>query len=380
MEYKEVKCPVCERFLKSEDDIVVCPKCGAPYHRACYFEKGSCIFIDLHEKNEAWKPAFTEPPQAPDTASEPKDKICPRCGRINAHSALFCDICSFSLSGSPQEHQNSAYNREMPPNPYRDNDPYSQAPFGGSPYQQNPYGQNPYGQQQGPYQPPFNGAPMGGMPMTFGIDPLGGYQKDELIDENVTAEEMAAVVKQNTPYYMNVLRFSRLYGRRKFNFSACLLSGAWLLYRKDYKKGALFTILFLLFTLAETYLSLAWISPMLFEAFGAMGIDITQGYNYMQMFEVVQHLMVEEPNFMLLSMVYSFASIGRLVVMVVCGFNGNRWYLDHCIKTVKKVKAEPVTNGNVLEALSEKGGINTPIAICLIVCYLLITYLPAFLL
>ncbi len=28
-----IKCPVCGKAFTDEDDIVVCPKCGAPYHR-----------------------------------------------------------------------------------------------------------------------------------------------------------------------------------------------------------------------------------------------------------------------------------------------------------------------------------------------------------
>ena len=37
-------------------------------------------------------------PDAPNTASELKDKECPNCGTLNAHSALFCNICGTSLT------------------------------------------------------------------------------------------------------------------------------------------------------------------------------------------------------------------------------------------------------------------------------------------
>ena len=29
-------CPVCEQEFTDNDDIVVCPDCGTPYHRACW--------------------------------------------------------------------------------------------------------------------------------------------------------------------------------------------------------------------------------------------------------------------------------------------------------------------------------------------------------
>ena len=41
MNYMGKPCPVCSRTFREEDDIVVCPKCGAPYHRECYEEKGA---------------------------------------------------------------------------------------------------------------------------------------------------------------------------------------------------------------------------------------------------------------------------------------------------------------------------------------------------
>ena len=40
LDYTHIKCPVCGDTFKEDDDIVVCPQCGAPYHRACYQEKG----------------------------------------------------------------------------------------------------------------------------------------------------------------------------------------------------------------------------------------------------------------------------------------------------------------------------------------------------
>ncbi len=33
MDYKGCKCASCHKVLKEGDDIVICPECGAPYHR-----------------------------------------------------------------------------------------------------------------------------------------------------------------------------------------------------------------------------------------------------------------------------------------------------------------------------------------------------------
>ncbi|MBR1725011.1 MAG: hypothetical protein IJ723_08375, partial [Ruminococcus sp.] len=50
------KCIVCGEAFAEHDDIVVCPDCGTPYHRACWQEKGSCINDELHSSQQTWQP------------------------------------------------------------------------------------------------------------------------------------------------------------------------------------------------------------------------------------------------------------------------------------------------------------------------------------
>lgn len=59
--YVGLKCPVCGKKFTADDDIVVCPVCGAPYHRACYQKVGACIFQDKHGTSEAWSPPKRTP-------------------------------------------------------------------------------------------------------------------------------------------------------------------------------------------------------------------------------------------------------------------------------------------------------------------------------
>ena len=56
MDYTGIKCPVCEKTFTKQDDVVVCPECGAPYHRECYQKEGHCIFEEKHQKGESWQP------------------------------------------------------------------------------------------------------------------------------------------------------------------------------------------------------------------------------------------------------------------------------------------------------------------------------------
>ncbi len=127
MDYTGLKCPVCGKPFGTDDDIVVCPECGAPYHRACYQQAGHCIFEDKHGTPDAWKP----PEQ---NAETDEGKACPRCGKKNAREALFCDQCGQPLSGAES-------NGPMPKGGYS---PY------GPPHNSTPPYQNPRRAQPAP--------------------------------------------------------------------------------------------------------------------------------------------------------------------------------------------------------------------------------------
>lgn len=70
---------------------------------------------------------------------------------------------------------------------------------------------------------------------------MGGANPAEFVADNVTYGDVSKVVQQNTAYYLSVFRNIKSFGRSKFNFSAFLFSGGWLLYRKQYKAGIITT-------------------------------------------------------------------------------------------------------------------------------------------
>lgn len=348
LDYTGIKCPVCGVPFAAGDDIVVCPQCGAPYHRACYQEKGQCVFEDLHKEGKAWEPPA--PPNAPDPRAEIKDQECPVCGTLNAHSALFCNVCGASLSGQPQQYNNS--------NPQR--------------------GQSsaPYGQQPPQTPPPFGG--FGGAVPPFSYDPMGGVSPAEPLDAGVTFGDASKLVKTNTAYYMPVFRYMKTTGRGKFNFTAFLFSGPWMLYRKQYRYGVPITILmFLLYTGFQCALYLG-AYPTLAALITQAGIDPTQltyltNAQYMAMAEAATSGQV------LLMMLPMLCAGAMLAVMLFVGFRGNKMYMLHCVRTARAVKAAPQDGdpGNTLDA---RGGVNVAAAVCTAVCYLLILNLPLWLL
>ncbi len=52
------KCPTCNNAFQDDDDIVVCPDCGTPHHRACYKENNKCGNHEKHSEGYQWEPTF----------------------------------------------------------------------------------------------------------------------------------------------------------------------------------------------------------------------------------------------------------------------------------------------------------------------------------
>ncbi len=337
LDYTGVKCPVCGIPFQTDDDIVVCPECGAPYHRECYQKEGRCIFPNLHEQGKDWEPPA--PPKVSDTSSEIKDRECPRCGVLNGHSALFCVHCGASLLGEPQQH--------------------NAGPARTSPGQTFPH--SPSGQAAGGY-----GAP------PFAFDPMGGVSPADVLDSGVTFGDASKLVKQNTNYYMPVFRYLNQTRRNKFNFSAFLFSGAWLLYRKQYKSGAVVTGL--MFAIYLLFLCTFWLVswPTLSALASQAGVDLTQTLTLTNEQILAMSSLLSQDLASYLKIILPFLCLGALLIfMIVIGVRGNKMYLKHCVRTVRLVKAEGC-DGDPNMTLDAKGGVNAAVSVCVTVCYVLI--------
>lgn len=91
MDYQGHKCVSCHKEFAEGDDIVVCPECGAPYHRACYEAEGHCVFSAKHGGGFEY-----EPPEGA-RARNGQQLVCPSCRRENPSGALFCEHCGHPL-------------------------------------------------------------------------------------------------------------------------------------------------------------------------------------------------------------------------------------------------------------------------------------------
>ena len=81
--YYGCPCEGCGRPLALTDDIVVCPDCGAPYHRECYEKLGRCIHTPAHGAGYEWKFPY----------KDEELRTCPSCGERTLRSETVCRCC-----------------------------------------------------------------------------------------------------------------------------------------------------------------------------------------------------------------------------------------------------------------------------------------------
>ena len=123
MRYTDIICAVCGKPFTENDDVVVCPVCGTPHHRACWASQGRCANEALHTQGFAWQfPADKDPLKkldeqkrqahspAPEFSFKNGEKVveCPHCGALNYENDAFCMKCRAPLkeqenvTGAPQ--------------------------------------------------------------------------------------------------------------------------------------------------------------------------------------------------------------------------------------------------------------------------------------
>ena len=85
--YYGCPCEGCGKPLTLQDDIVVCPDCGAPYHRVCYEKLGQCIHRPAHAAGCEWKFPY----------EESQLRTCPSCGERTLRDEETCRCCGAVL-------------------------------------------------------------------------------------------------------------------------------------------------------------------------------------------------------------------------------------------------------------------------------------------
>lgn len=110
--YTGAKCIICNKEFTENDDVVVCPECGTPYHRECYEKEGRCINEKLHEEKKSWTEDMS------DSDDENALKKCSQCGKMNKPHSIVCEQCGAFLVDGIDQNQGI-------PNPNMGNNPFT---------------------------------------------------------------------------------------------------------------------------------------------------------------------------------------------------------------------------------------------------------------
>ena len=315
MEFKGLKCPVCNKAFEDGEDIVVCPDCGAPHHRGCWEAENRCAFIDRHGEDFDYE---RDADNKSDTA------VCPVCGNENDRGAFYCSKCGAPLGMNSGQKNNQHYNQSQ----------NSATPFASA------------------------------------FDPMAGVNPDEDMG-GVKAGELAKYVSSNTQYFMRVFNKIKTFGRSRFSFCAFIFSGFYLLYRKMYKLGAIISAAVILMMITETYIQYSPAYTALSKAIESASADST---GYLSGYTAVlnAYLSLDFGN-QILIFVMTLCSSLRFILQIVVGIFANRWYFRHCRIQLKIIKE---SNENPSKAIETKGGVNPAPAISIGAIYAAVYIIP----
>ena len=320
-DYTNLLCPVCKEKFSPEDDIVVCPICGTPHHRACYAKEGRCANYEWHKENKTYnieeelaKLNSEQREQAQGGEGEQNSfVICPRCGTHNDSQAIFCNKCGAPISNG-----------------------FGAGVNGG-----------------------FGGGQFGGA-MPF-ANPFVAQNENELID-GVEAWKFASVVKENKLRFLfNFKSLSQRKRKTSFNFAAFFFAPFYFLYRKMYGVGIAAAIVMLVLNIPSVILSLT--NEYLSEIAGTTityGLDLSQAS---------------------LSFVMSATYICSLLitaVRIVCGLFANWLYFKKCKKIVASIDAKATNRDEFVAMANKKGGANKVLIIVLIAIYMVLIWTVMF--
>ncbi len=302
--YVNVPCAKCGKPFTEEDDVVVCPDCGAPHHRQCYAELGHCA---LEAENHAQGKLWTDPSRSPEEIAH---KACPRCGAINLADAQYCSTCGIPLDGSYQ------------------------AP-GAAPRTGTGYGGRTGGYDGREMQRPDEPVPI--------MTPIGPIRHDDDFD-GVTAQEIAAYVGPNYRRYLSVFKMIHDSGRSfSFNWSGFFLNYSFLFYRKLYRYGIV--------VLGVMAMLLV---PRMIYANEAMKYFLSTGYGISIPYDLglIQNLgkLVDGVNFV------------QLLIMFLLASFSDKIYYKHVVGEIKKLRSvapAQLSQEQWLTMLSMNGRVNS---------------------
>ena len=312
MDYTGIKCPICEKEFQADDDIVVCPECGTPHHRECYFSLSHCANEEKHAEGFQFETGKLR-------------KIAEQIVKSSASPAE-----SEPEFSSPDEEARYYEAKGI------DDKPDFQSPiFGG----------------------------MGQLSMDLGENPqIDGIPFDEVI-EYVGRDSGSARL------LFNLTLIDRL-KRLRPNFIVLFFPYIWFFARKMYKVGAAVLACFLILTVAFTNSNTVKYIKSTADLYDkALSGEIT-----VEQFEA--GLLSLRENGTGNSYIFEAApQVISVVLRLVLALFANKWYLQKMKKQILLTREECSSMDEYMAALRRKGGKSIPAAVASVLIFAFVNLL-----
>ncbi len=172
----------------------------------------------------------------------------------------------------------------------------------------------------------------------FGANPLSQFPPE--IEDGVSTEDVAGFVQINAIKYIRNFFYTKS-NKKTFSWAAFFFTPYWFFYRKMYKLGAIFMALTLLLTVGFNLL------PPMQTLYNDM-TEWTEKYNIenteefteedlQQAYKEQQEFILGNPTGVILMFTQGALS---LALQIFVGFKANKWYYNHTVTNIKKIKSE----------------------------------------
>lgn len=327
MDFNKYSCPLCGQAFNDTDDVVVCPDCGTPHHRECWFKNGECVNSERHGIKEPIEVEFKQVEQENNIENSTENSIEKNDENTSGNAQVF------GYFGNPN------------------------------------FGEN---QEKEPPQKIVQDI----------MDRLKNNSQEEVVIDNHKLSFFAAAIGKNQEYYLpRFMLFEKVKKAFSWNIAGFFVPLAWTLYRKMYKLSALiFAVYMVIFSISavplinnEEYLNATqeclqedpqYATKILAYQTGSTDVTLTakqaELYGIMEKIEIPVYIQV----------ITYILTIGLRIAM---GVFGTYLYFKKLSKNLTKLEARASATGMTDEALKmllyKKYG-TLPIIICAIVGFL----------
>ncbi len=185
-------------------------------------------------------------------------------------------------------------------------------------------------QQNPPEQSPANAF--------LGVNPLSQFPQE--LEEGVSTEDVAGFVQIHAIKYIRNFFYTKS-DKKTFSWAAFFFTPYWFFYRKMYKLGAIFMALTLLLTVGFNILppvqTLYNDMTEWTEKYSVENAEDLTEEEFQQAYSEQQEFITNNPTGVVLMLIQGALS---LALQIFVGFKANKWYYNHTVENIKKIKSE----------------------------------------